>query len=524
MKTIKRPQWIFLAVLSAVLLAVAVNANLGAAARDDEVRDPVVAGGFYPADPEVLAKEVDKALAEAAPPPIEGRLVALVVPHAGYRYSAGTAAYAYKLIQGASYDTVFVLGVSHRYPLEGVSVYAGKAWKTPLGEVPVDGDMVRSLLACDSLFKFVPEAHQQEHSVEVQIPFLQRCLKGFKIVPMVMSTDSPESIERVGRAIGRLSRGKNVLLVASTDMTHYPSYDDSNRIDNQALQAVKTLDVLKIHGTVDRLELDPGLNPPQGCVFCGKGGLLSIVTAAKYLAADKAFILHHSNSGDTPDVGDKSRVVGYGAIAITATGSASPPIPEQFAKMEDPRVRVKPPEDPLTEEQKKTLLRIAREALTAALKGEEYEPKIDDPKLDEPRGAFVTLTLGGDLRGCIGQFGATDPLYKVVADRTRASALDDPRFWNRRLTLDDLPNVKIDISALTPMVPVKDFSEIEVGRDGLYVRYGAAGGTLLPQVASERGWDTETFLANTCIKANLPVDMWKRGAKFQRYGADVFGE
>jgi hypothetical protein len=384
---------------------------------------------------------------------------------------------------------------------------------------------VQSLLACDPLFQFVPEAHAQEHSVEVQIPFLQRTLKAFKLVPLVMSTDSPESIERAGRAIARVSKGKNVLLVVSTDMTHYPSYDDAVRIDKQSLEAVETLDILKIHGTLDRLELDPGLNPPEGCVFCGKGGLLSIVTAAKYLGADKARILHYANSGDTPGIGDKSRVVGYGAMAITAAGSTPPPIPEQFAKMEDPRMQVKPPENGLSDEQKKTLLRIARESLTAALKGEAYEPpKIDDPKLSEPRGAFVTLTLGGELRGCIGQFGATDPLYKVVADRARASALDDYRFRDRRLTVKDLPNVKIDISALTPMEPVKDYSEIEVGRHGLYVRYGNAGGTLLPQVASELGWDTETFLSHTCMKAGLAPDMWKRGAKFQKYGADVFGE
>jgi len=244
--------------------------------------------------------------------------------------------------------------------------------------------------------------------------------------------------------------------------------------------------------------------------------------AAKYLGADEGKVLQQRTSGDVAGV-DRSRVVGYGSVVFVDTDNKRPALPAEGERALDSSAKVRPPENPLTVEEKGILLRIARESLEAAVKGEKYTPQpVDDPALNEHRGSFVTLTKAGELRGCLGGYTPDEPLYRVVADRARASALEDPRF--PPVKPEELPEIDIEISALTPLEEVKDIKEIEVGRDGLYIRQGGRAGTLLPQVASERGWDRETFLTHTCYKARLPLDAWKNGATIYRYAADVFGE
>ena len=490
---------------------------------DAGTRPATVAGRFYSSDPEQLSVTIEGELGKAEEIDIKGKVIALLSPHAGYTYCADTMAAAYKQVEGKHYDLVVLFGTSHGYRGTGALLSNAEAFETPLGPVPVDVETVRKLASLEEPFRIEPGAHAREHSIETQLPFLKQTLRGdFSIVPFVVRAHSPETLERIGRGVALAVEGKNVLLVCSTDMTHYPPYEEARRIDNEALEALPAVDPLEARGTIDRLELErvDGLS----CIFCGKDALLAMVHAARYLGADRARILRYRNSGDV-SAGDKNRVVGYGAVAYYDADDHDATIPAWDQLVRDPRTRIRPPDRALDSEQKRTLLQIARRSLEAALGGEDYvPPEPDDPMLTEQRGAFVTLTMAGNLRGCLGWFEADRPLYRVVADRARASALEDPRFRSDRLTAEDLPRIHIEISALTVRKPVSDLGEVEVGRHGLYISNGLRGGTLLPQVASECGWDRETFLTHTCSKAGLAPDMWRRGAKISIYGADVFGE
>ncbi len=186
--------------------------------------------------------------------------------------------------------------------------------------------------------------------------------------------------------------------------------------------------------------------------------------------------------------------------------------------------KVLPPEDPLTEKEKEILLEVARESVENAVLCTPFPTRtFHEPRLLEERGAFVTLKIQGELRGCIGQFTADEPLWQVVKDRARMSALEDPRF--PPVSPDEVPSLDIEISALTPLRDVKSVNEIEVGRHGIFITRGFCRGTLLPQVATENGWNRETFLIHTCRKAGLPDNAWKEPAtRVQIYAADVFGE
>jgi AmmeMemoRadiSam system protein A len=185
--------------------------------------------------------------------------------------------------------------------------------------------------------------------------------------------------------------------------------------------------------------------------------------------------------------------------------------------------KVARPNDPLTNEERRALLRIARESVRAASRGEPM-PVVpsDDPALQQRYGVFVTLTRGGVLRGCLGEFEGREPLWKAVAERARASALQDPRF--SPVSPEEVDDVHIEISVLRPLKRVESVEEIEVGRHGLLISKGYGRGTLLPQVATERNWDRESFLRQTCLKAGLDQNDWKEGAEIYTYEADVFGE
>jgi AmmeMemoRadiSam system protein B/AmmeMemoRadiSam system protein A len=519
MHRVNRFRWVFLSLV--FLLACQGNAEDTARKETKKIRQPARAGQFYPGNAKELKETVDRFLEEAKKPDIEGRIVAVMSPHAGYPYCGDTMAASYKALEGGDYDLAVILGSPHM-GVSGVALSGMDEFATPLGNVPVDTEIVKEFAAAGDPFRIDENAHRKEHSIETQLPFLIESVGTIPIVPMTVRISSPDTIERAGREIARAVKGKKALLVCAVDMTHYPPYEEAKRIDREALDAIATLDPLQAAGTMDRLELEAMTIPSLSCVSCGKEAILVTMHAAKYLGADTAEILRCRTSGDVAGT-DKSRVVGYGSVVFIDTGGNPPDIPPAGERAIDSRARVRPPDHPLNDEEKRILLRIARKSLEAAVKGEDYKPPaVDDPALNEHRGSFVTLTEAGELRGCLGVYTPDEPLYKVVADRARASALEDPRFPPVRP--EELPDVEIEISALTPLKKVENIDEIEVGRDGLYIQRGNRAGTLLPQVASERGWDRETFLSHTCYKARLPLDAWKNGATVYRYAADVFGE
>lgn len=467
-----------------------------------EIREPAVAGAFYPDNPEVLSRDVKRFLENAKKEKLEGEIVALISPHAGYMYSGQVAAYAYKLIEGKAFDSVVVVAPSHRALFKGASLYDRGGFRTPLGIVPVDLELSKKMMERRKEIQFLPEAHSQEHSLEVQIPFLQVVLKSFKLVPIVMEPYwSWEMCQYLASAIAETVRGKNVLLIASSDLSHFHSYDEAVKLDKIVLNHI------------DRFDPE-GLNQDLRsgrCEACGGGPILSVMLAAKALGANRGKVLKYLNSGDV--TGDRSRVVGYGAGGFYKAAGGK-------EKMKDEKkVGVDLGLDP---EEKKTLHHIARTVVENKARGKAVpEFKIESSILKENRGAFVTIHRRGQLRGCIGYIEGHGPLHKTIEDMAEAAAFRDPRFSPVRES--ELPELEFEISVLTPLKKIKDVNEIQVGKHGIYLKKGWYSGLLLPQVATEYGWDRQTFLEHTCQKAGLPSTAWKeKETEIYIFSADIF--
>ncbi len=276
-------------------------------------RAPAVSGAFYPGSLSSLKEMIEGFLAKVEKSPIAGELVALIAPHAGYVYSGQVAANAYKQIEGMHFDTVVLIGICHRTAIRGASVYRSGGYETPLGIVEIDSDLAEELMAQNEIFASQPRAHAMEHSLEVQVPFLQCVLSGFKIVPVLMQDSSKQTCDIISTALANVLRGKNVLMVASTDMSHYPIYDEAVKADKATLSAVETMDTDLIRRQSDEY-LGRGVRELH-CMLCGRGPVLAVMDAAKKLGADSVKILKYANSGDVP-IGEKDRVVGYFAAAI----------------------------------------------------------------------------------------------------------------------------------------------------------------------------------------------------------------
>jgi AmmeMemoRadiSam system protein B len=278
----------------------------------ENIREPAVAGAFYPSNPEVLSDEVRGYLKRAEKMSIEGDVIALICPHAGYPYSGQVAAYAYKLVEGMDFDDIIVLAPSHRWPFEGASVYHRGGFRTPLGVVPVDGRMCDEIMALDSRFRFVPEAHMGEHSLEVQLPFLQVAFKGYKLVPIVLMGGAGDGVcQALGNAIAETTRERRTLIVASSDLTHSYSYREV--VEQDELLA-RYIDEFDITGLAEDLRKGK-------CQACGEGPILTAMIAAKALGGDRGRVLKLTNSGDvTGDKRDGNYTVGYLAGVFCRTG------------------------------------------------------------------------------------------------------------------------------------------------------------------------------------------------------------
>jgi MEMO1 family protein len=469
----------------------------------EQARESVLAGSWYPAAPEELRQNIESFLARVPPAAStsEGRLIALISPHAGYVYSGQVAAYAYKLLEKQKFPTVIVIAPSHHARFQGVSVYDRGGFRTPLGEIPLDKDLITALEGRDKRIRFLPEAHAKEHALEIQLPFLQVVMPGLKLVPLVMGEQDLETCQWLAKAIVDCVKDKPVLLVASSDLSHFHSYDEAKRLDQVVLDKVAALDP---EGLLQSLA-------GGKCEACGGGPMATTMMAAQRLGATRSRVLNYANSGDV--TGDRSRVVGYMAAALWAEAGGGE------RKSEGPKVGV---DLGLSVEDKAALHRIARETIEAKLLGKKA-PSLEDLSvtLKENRGAFVTLKTHGQLRGCIGRLVADRPLGEVVAEMALAAAFQDPRF--SPLRADELKNLEIEISALTPFQKITGVDEIHVGKDGILMRNGGSSGLLLPQVATDYGWDRTTFLENTCQKAGLLKGCWKdKNTEIYIFSADVF--
>jgi hypothetical protein len=270
------------------------------------VRTSPIAGTWYPGDPASIAAEVDEYLAGVgafAPP---GRLVGLISPHAGLRYSGPVAAHAYALLRGRTGLTAVLVGPSHHMPFDGVAVAAHGAFETPLGRVPIDEEIAARLVAYDGRIVDEMRPHRDEHSLEMQLPFLQRVVPEVRIVPVLMGSQERGETELLARALVGALEGCDALLIASSDLSHYRPAPEAHALDAKVVEDVRRLDP---EGLMDRLERFHGH-------ACGGGPMVAVMKAARGRGADRATILKYGDSGDVAE-GDKSHVVGYLAAALT---------------------------------------------------------------------------------------------------------------------------------------------------------------------------------------------------------------
>lgn len=475
----------------------------------DDTVGPNVAGGFYPDDPVELKKMVDGFLQEVNPHPPEGKIFALISPHAGYGYSGRVAAHGYKLIKDKPYKTVIVIGTSHYLGFSGVSVYPQGKFRTPLGSIEIDRKLAQQLLGKDEEIKFDPRAFKEEHSVEVQLPFLQESLSGFKIVPIVMGDCTLTVCRRLASLLKEaIAAREDVLVVASSDLYHGYDYREAQAVDKITVTFLKKMDAEGLYYAIREKKAQA----------CGGFGMVATLLLAKEFGHDKLAVLDQTNSAQV--TGNKEKgvwTVGYLSCAIDA------PDKEGLNKQKEEENRGEKPM--LNKEERSKLLEIARSSIKSYLNNGE-KPMLNEssPVLNEEMGVFVTLHEKGALRGCIGNLIGQGPLFLSVRDMAIESATGDPRF--PALQPAELKDVEIEISVLSPMKRIKSADEIVLGRHGVLVRKGLHSGVFLPQVADETGWTKEEFLNNLCAhKAGLPESAWKDpSTELYIFTAEIFSE
>jgi hypothetical protein len=500
-------------------------------ARAGDVRPCSGAGFWYPATKAELTQTVEQFLREKPDEAISGRPVGIIAPHAGYKFSGRACGAAFATLKGQSYKRVILLGFSHRRMVQGASILNADAYNTPLGDIPVDTEVTAKLLEGD-LFKTQAAAHTNEHSLENELPFLQAALpQGWKLVPIFIG-QTGEAGKGISAAAMKLYTkiadalrpfvDEQTLVVASSDWTHYGANYDYYPFGGKAFTPIDLKAKLK--------ELDFGLLQPAlkldvdgFCEVCNAKdatvcGQRPICVLLKLMPAGaKGHVAKYYTSGEL--TGDWSSSVSYAAVVFTAAANGPKGAPGEAGPE-------KPEDKGISEAGQKKLLEIARKTLEAVLSGKSTPDwKVDAQELQGHQGAFVTLTKGGNLRGCIGCFTADKPVYRVVSEYAVISATQDHRFTPVKAS--ELKGIKIEISVLSPMRRVKDpLKEVELGKHGIYIKRGMRSGTYLPQVATEHKMSLEEFLSSCCSsKAGLPADAWKDpGTEVYVYTAQVFHE
>ena len=485
-------------IIAAIMMMNTCNGQTAKQSSDMSVVRPATqANRFYTADPKELREEVDSFLALHGNETVYKNLAALIVPHAGYYFSGNVAASAYMSIPADKpYKRIFLLGPSHHEWLDGASVNTeADYYATPLGKVRVDHETTLALTEKDRVFSYQSKAHDREHCLEVQLPFLQRRFGEDAvppIVPIIISTNDYRKLKRIAGVLKPYFTDEN-LFVISSDFSHYPSYKDACEVDAKTGKAIETGDVEQFIAVLEKNARSGKRNLATSA--CGE-----LAIATLLLMMDSTYEVKHllyQNSGDI-DNHDHNRVVGYHAFAILRETS------QEFS---------------LSDEEKKILKEIAITSIKDSLNGRRTAMTIS-PTLKRKCGAFVSLHKHGKLRGCIGHFGEDVPLHEIVSEMARAAAFEDPRFMP--VTLEELEDIDIEISVLTPMRRIQSLDEFELHRHGIYIRRGYRSGTFLPQVADEVNWTKEEFVGHCAQdKAGIGWDGW-RDAELYVYEAIVF--
>ena len=458
------------------------------------IRSPAVAGAFYPADESELISSVDAMLDSVHDDGWAPKVI--IAPHAGHIYSGSVAACAYSRLKKADppIRQVVLLGPSHRVGFNGIAVPTSTAYMTPLGEIPIDSAAIRKVLGLGGT-GFLDEAHAQEHSLEVHLPFLQRVLASFTLVPLVIGDAKKEEVAAV---LNELWGGPETLIVISTDLSHFHPYEEARKIDAKTSAKI--------------LALDASLVGEEACGCRPLNGLLHLLKN-KGLKVEQVTV---QNSGDT--AGTKDRVVGYGAYVVMEKAVMENAVVENA----DDKQRLLP----LALRQR--LLQTAREAVLHPFgNNENYHIDLSrfPQALKEERASFVTLNINQQLRGCIGSLAAHRPLVTDVAHNAQAAAFKDPRF--KPLTLGEYQQVDIHISVLSPpeLLEVNSradlLSRLRPGIDGLIINEGGKRATYLPSVWEQLP-DPESFVAELRRKAGLRANGWAANTTIHRYTTEEF--
>lgn len=476
------------------------------------IRPAAVAGKFYDGEPKALERSVKECFDHAATmAPLSkaeressDTVQAVIVPHAGYVFSGAVAASAFLRINPETkYKRIFLLGPSHHVAFRGASVAtAFDAYATPLGNVPVDTAVCRELTENSSVFDYHPDAHDREHCLEVQLPFLQEHMKTMApIVPIIIGTQDISILTKIAATLRKYFTPEN-LFVISSDFSHYPSYDDAETVDGNTGRALESG---SLHDFVGALAKNDSLRITNlytsACGQCAIAVLLLMAQQDSNTEADtlrQGLSMHHIaylNSGDSP-YGGKDEVVGYHSFVMTTNNK------KEFT---------------LTDNDKQQLKNLAWNAISPASM---HKKVIPTAVFNRKLGVFVTLTENGRLRGCIGHFGEDIPLGNITEAMAHAAAFEDPRFPPVRDY--ELNDISIEISVLTPLKRIHDISEFKYGKQGIYMRKGGRSGTFLPQVADEVNWTKEEFLGHCAQdKAGIGWDGW-RNAELYTYEAIIF--
>jgi len=484
----------------------------------EKIRQPLLAGSWYEGSKESLSKQID-VLADKAKEIIkttpEKPLVALIVPHAGYIYSGMGAAAGYQLLRKYEYEHIIILAFSHSLYHTSIAVSNFDKYKTPLGEIDVDLAFANELLKHKEIFETIPQIDSREHSMEIQLPFIQKYAPKAKVLGLYVGNLSKKQFSEAADILKNYLKPKT-LFVVSSDFTHYgenygyipfpPDKNVKRNLSNLDGGAVSEIISYNAQGFEDYVR-------QTGATICGKNPIILLLHILKAAGKDiKGTLISYYTSGDV--VGDFTNSVSYVTIGFY----------ENSTKDESRRDEKK--DDPLNDEEKKILLKLARESIkyyfehNELMTVKEQEIKLT-PALKEIRGAFVTLKINNNLRGCIGHIQGIQELYKDVIENAVNAAFNDPRFLP--LSREELPKVEIEISALTPPTKIKSLDEIIIGKHGLIIKKGFNSGVFLPQVPVEQGWNKTQYLENLCYKAGLSKDDYKQ-ADLYIFTAEVFSE
>ncbi len=492
------------------------------------IRQPAVAGQFYPAEANELKFEIEQYLAQVKDEKIDANIKAIIVPHAGYVYSAPVAACSFKQLQDRKINTAVIICNSHTTYFTGIAIDDNDAWQTPLGLVEVDKELANKLVESDKAIKFNSQVHGPDHTLEVQLPFLQTVISGdppsqelrrasFKIVPILFGNTHDESYKKLAKALAD-NLGADDIVVISTDMSHYPSYEDANKVDKKTLEMVKTADISKLEEHIAQVE-SQNIQGEQ-TVLCGIDGVKTAIEMYNLLDWDRIEILEYANSGDVA-IGDKGGVVGYGAVVFVQSQTTPDP---SLSKEGDEISRTT--NNVLNSKQKRELLNIAKQTVESFVQdGKVPEFDVSDERLLWKEGAFVTLHKNGELRGCIGQIVPTEkPLWQVVRDMAISACSEDHRF--SPVSKKELAEIDYEISVLSAPEKINNWQDIELGKHGVIVRKEFRSGVFLPQVAADTGWSLEEFLSQLCWqKAGLSPDCYKdKEVELKVFTAQVFSQ